>query len=56
MNSTESRCIHSFQSSLVLMVEVSHACLRCCWFTTILVASAGAVNSVAFALSPELQT
>jgi hypothetical protein len=47
INSTERRCIHSVQSSLVLAEDTSHACFRCCWFTVNLAASAGTEISAA---------
>ena len=51
MNSTDSRCIHSIQSSRVVTWETSHACFKWCWLTTILVASAGGAYSGALLAS-----
>lgn len=54
MNSAEILSIHPTQSSLVAFWDMSQACFRCCWLTSILEASAGGENSGTFALSPKL--
>lgn len=56
MSSTVKRCIHSFQSSFVLVKDVSQAVLRCCWLTVNFAASAaGVAKSADLAFSIDLR-